>query len=364
MATQSTKTTQLVIQGAPIDPAFEGDLQQLFEHFLERMRIVAPFGISTFVIGTQVPTTDQGPLFLETATGTSLWVWNDEAKTYVPIDISNSQEERVAVQSGQPAIEGDELLWAQTTVEGIPQTLWVKSGGVWYDILNARGNTAGRPSNPAEGTRYWDTDISVELIFERSAWRTLSGSPGDVKYVTHATLSEALRYNPGWVEASTTSSLGPGIRGRSLTAAHKDQGTSPVQDNDAVSGVDTKVAARESFGSESYQLSNQQTPGWPETHFHGTGTFNGPSNDNWFGLTNKDFRAEGFTADRDYATRKIRGQDVSATFDTITKDDVEGTTVGTTTTPPFQESDSYDLPTVTAHENRGPRMALWCLVKE
>ena len=266
MATQSTKTTQLVIQGAPIDPAFEGDLQQMFEHFLERMRIVAPFGISTFVIGTQVPTTDQGPLFLETATGTSLWVWNDEAKTYVPIDISNTQKERVAVQTGQPAVEGDELLWAQTTVEGFPQTLWVKSGGVWYDIFNARGSTSGRPSNPAEGTRYWDTDINVELIFERSAWRTLSGSPGDVKFVTHATLSEALRYNPGWVEASTTSSLGSAIRGRSLAAAHKDQGTSPVKDNDTVTGVTTKVAAREAFGSEFVQLANEEVPGWPETH--------------------------------------------------------------------------------------------------
>jgi hypothetical protein len=358
----STRSTQLVIQGAPLDPSFEGDLQELFDHLLERMRIVAPFGVTTFVIGTQVPATDQGPLFLETATGTSLWVWSDSAKTYVPIDLTPSESTQIAIQQNQPT-DTNVLLWVQTNSSNVPQTLWAKSGSDWYDLFNARGSTAGRPSNPAEGTRYFDTDINVELIYERSAWRTLSGSPGDVKFVTHATLSEAIRHNPGWIEASTTSSLGASIRGRSLAAAHKDQGTSPVQDNPAVSGVATQVAAREHFGSEEVTLANNQTPGWPETHWHGVGEFEGGNDDAWFN-TNNNYRDEGFTYDRDYYQQHINGDGSTFLARTHPKDSVATAFNGIVTTPPVQESDSYDQPTVSAHENRGPRTALWCLVKE
>jgi hypothetical protein len=351
--------TQLVIQAAPVDPAFEGNLQELVNHIVERLRIVAPFGISTFVIGTQIPTSDQGPLFLITSTGTSLWVWDDNAKTYVPLDISPSSQSIYAVSQTQPT-DSSVLIWLQTDSDNLPQTLWVKTGGVWQAFVGARGTTAARPASPAEGQLYWDTDIAAQLIFERGQWRTQSGSPGDVKFVTHRTLSEALRYNPGWSEASVTG-LGPSIRGRCLAAAHKDAGTSPVANNPAVSGVTTPRAAGDVFGEETHVLTNEETPGWPETHWHATGRFAADVNDDIYLITQ-----DGWVADKDYLLRQCQGggPQASATTQTITQDTVVNAIRGTLTTPPMQESDNYDLPTVSGHENNGPRYALWCLVKE
>jgi hypothetical protein len=358
----ATNDTQLVIQASPLDPQFQGNLQELYDHFVERLRIVAPFGISTFVIGTQIPTSNQGPLFLVTSTGTSLWVWDDEAKTYVALDISPSVEPIYQISQQEPTADSV-VLWMEIDANLKPETLWVKSGDTWYQWGQAKGSTASRPSNPAEGTRFFDTDINVELIFERSAWRTLSGSPGDVKFVTHPTLSEAIRYSPGWVEASTTPALGPSVRGRSLAAAHKDQGTSPVQDNPAVAGVSEQVAAREHFGSEDVTLTNEETPGWPETHWHGVGEFEGGNDDAWFN-TNNNYLDPGFTYDRDYFQQHINGDGSTASTRTHPKDSVATAYNGIVTTPPLQEPGSYAQPVVSGHDNRGPRTALWALVKE
>jgi hypothetical protein len=68
-----------------------------------------------------------------------------------------------------------------------------------FEIVN-NGPTASRPATPSIGTKYFDTDISVELIYERAAWRTASGSPGDTKYVTASSLTTALTINPGWIQ--------------------------------------------------------------------------------------------------------------------------------------------------------------------
>lgn len=98
--------------------------------------------------------------------------------------------------------------WFKTTVSGVPIGWFSWDGSAWQKIPTVvpSGPTASRPSGPAEGTQYFDTDINVALIFERSQWRTLAGSPGDVKFVKAADIGTALTKNPGW--AQDTDSLG------------------------------------------------------------------------------------------------------------------------------------------------------------
>lgn len=64
------------------------------------------------------------------------------------------------------------------------------------------GPTSSRPSTPPANTFYFDTDISVLLIYRGASWITASGSPGDIKTVNAASEAVALTKNPGWVAGS------------------------------------------------------------------------------------------------------------------------------------------------------------------
>lgn len=92
--------------------------------------------------------------------------------------------------------------WFQTTSGGVPIGWFSWNGSSWQKIplVIPSGTTAQRPASPAVGTQYLDTTINVSLIFERSQWRTLAGSPGDVKFVKAATVEAAIAQNPGWVQ--------------------------------------------------------------------------------------------------------------------------------------------------------------------
>ncbi len=60
------------------------------------------------------------------------------------------------------------------------------------------GPTANRPSNPGNFERYFDTDINAQIWWERGAWRTVEGTPGDVKFVLSSSGADATTRNPGW----------------------------------------------------------------------------------------------------------------------------------------------------------------------
>jgi hypothetical protein len=66
------------------------------------------------------------------------------------------------------------------------------------------GPTANRPSSPANFDRYFDTDINCQIWWERGAWRTVAGTPGEIKYVSSATTGDALTRNPGWALLSSS----------------------------------------------------------------------------------------------------------------------------------------------------------------
>ncbi len=92
--------------------------------------------------------------------------------------------------------------WFKTDVSGNPLGWFAWNGSAWVPIpsIVTAGGTADRPLNPEEGQTFFDSDIHVLLIYERGAWRTAAGSPGDVKEVKAATIEEAITNNPGWVQ--------------------------------------------------------------------------------------------------------------------------------------------------------------------
>lgn len=75
---------------------------------------------------------------------------------------------------------------------------WDGSAWVPIPVTVASGATGDRPSSPTDGTLYLDTTIHCLLMYERAAWRTADGSPGDVKFVAGTVLADVLLQNPGW----------------------------------------------------------------------------------------------------------------------------------------------------------------------
>lgn len=257
------QTTGLVIVGSPLDPTFCGTLQEFFEAMIERMAVKSPSGIAFFAQGSVLPSSDMGLFLLNS---TQLYVFNPDTGVYEPLDISASESQDFFVgpdDPGAPPPEGP-VFWIRTNNNRVVG-LYGWDGSSWKASANIdhSGTTAQRPVGPTNLEHYFDTDINVELRFERGAWRTAAGSPGDVKQVTHTTLSEARRYNPGWELLGFSDEA---QRGRLLGQAAKDPGATPASSFATSSGI-TARAAGDLAGSETHVLTSAEIE--PHTHLTG-----------------------------------------------------------------------------------------------
>lgn len=242
------KNTNLLIEAGQIPPSFRGTPAQFAVEMVKRMKIVSPSGTNFIFIGDVEPTSNVGPWLKG---GTSWYVFDEETKRYVPVDITDSEKTWYHIGASTPtAVEPP--LWLRT--ERDATTLdpsygdsieWLSwNGSVWKSVLvdGISGTTAERPASPFNLQKFYDTDITCLLWFERSAWRTVDGVPGDVKAVAFPTLTEALLRNPGW---ELMGSSNQSIRGRYiLQAAKNSDGTNPLSVN---AGVPVR-AAFETFG--------------------------------------------------------------------------------------------------------------------
>lgn len=113
----------------------------------------------------------------------------------------------------EPTPENRDRPWFKTDGGGNPVGWYGWDGAAWASIplVLPRGATGDRPSAPAAGTQFYDTTIQVALVYVGGTWKTLAGSPGDVKEVKAATLADALTKNPGWVH--DTDSVGRVVAG-------------------------------------------------------------------------------------------------------------------------------------------------------
>lgn len=103
--------------------------------------------------------------------------------------------------STTPSPDDRDKPWLKTDpATGNPLGLYSWNGSAWvtFPFLAPSGPTSLRPLNPTIGQEYLDTTINALLIYERGAWRTASGVPGDIKFVSAPDTATALTQNPGW----------------------------------------------------------------------------------------------------------------------------------------------------------------------
>lgn len=218
--------TNLVLSSTPLNADFSGDVQALFAAMVARLKILSPTGSTLFQTGDVEPVGNQGPWLRD---GTSWWVYDETTGRYVPADISDSSALPFFLQNTTPAAPtGDEPLVWMKTFNGRIIGLYGWTGATWQRASTPpnQGATAARPADPQDLEQYWDTDINCLIHFERGSWRTVSGTPGDTKFVVLGLLEDAIRLNPGWVFVGE---FDQNLRGRSVGIATKDtSGTNAV----------------------------------------------------------------------------------------------------------------------------------------
>jgi hypothetical protein len=239
----SLKSTSLIVQAAPLPATFKGTPNDFLTAMVQRMKILSPNGTNFIFIGDTEPTSNVGPWLKD---GTKWYVWSDSLKQYVPLDISDSFTIPFFIGATTPA-SSNPPVWLRTTKDattaapldfGEPIGWYLFDGTSWVSFtgIENSGPTASRPGSPVNYQKFYDTDISCLIWWERGAWRTVSGVPGDVKPVAYTLLSDALKFNPGWEVFGASNQS---FRGRLIVQASKDAATSLT--------VDTDITQRNSF---------------------------------------------------------------------------------------------------------------------
>lgn len=267
--------TNLVIVAAPLPADFEGTPQEFYESMIERMEIQSPIGTNFFVVGDVEPSSNQGPWL---RSGSQWWVFDLTTGRYAPLDISASETALFTVGATTPTTPGadDPQVWLRTSgTRAVGWYAW--DGTVWRPVnpLPASGATSGRPTAPTDLEIYWDTTINAQIHWERGAWRTVTGVPGDVKFVVHSLLTDALSYNPGWQYLGENDQS---ARGLTLALASKDPGATPVSSYATDSGI-TAQASGTKLGAETCVLDNDEIP--QHTHLIGHATLLNSDNNVW-----------------------------------------------------------------------------------
>lgn len=266
----NTYKTSLRLSGAPLQPTFNGTPQQFFEQILARTTIVSPFQLATFWTGDTAPTSDQGPWLKG---GTQWWVWSADDAAYIPLDVSQSVEPAYWAQFNTPS-SATPALWfkfdAASGATRVVNVLYYNGPDVydstaWESVFMRTGATADRPTNPTNLEMFYDTDISVLIWFERGEWRTVSGTPGDVKFTTHSKATDATTANPGWEILGTGDSNNAAWRGCVIGQATRD--ASGTETDLSMTSPATTHSARTVIGEEEHVLEADETPVRQHRHY-------------------------------------------------------------------------------------------------
>lgn len=253
------QATNLLIQMAQLPATFIGSPQDMADLMIRRMRIVSPSGTNFIFTGDTEPTSNVGPWLRN---GNQWWVFDANLKRYVPIDISASFTPAFWAQSTTPP-NSNPPVWLRSTLDPTDQNPsrgqpigWYEFDGTnWvpFNSIPQNGASSTRPPNPVDFQQFFDTTINCLIHWERGLWRTVSGSPGDLKYVAFGKLADALTANPGW---DLFGAGNQNQRGRIIMqAAANDDGSNPVS-------VNANVAQRragEEFGETDFVAINNST---------------------------------------------------------------------------------------------------------
>jgi hypothetical protein len=253
--------TSLLVQMSPLSPTFKGSPQDLATEMIRRMKILSPSGTNFIFIGDTAPSSNVGPWLKD---GTKWYVWDEATKQYVPLDVSDSVSKSYWLGNSAPTATTPPI-WLKTTQdptdlnptaygEVIGWYFW--DGSVWTGLGNVvlSGPTTVRPPAPDPYQQFYDTTISTLIWWERGAWRTVAGVPGDVKFVMAGALADALAQNPGWDYIGRNN---PTWRGRALLMATQDPGSTPAATFAPSGGV--PAAAAQTTGGDNQDVQSSTT---------------------------------------------------------------------------------------------------------
>lgn len=241
----SLMATRLIPQLAPFPPGFRGNLNKFAKAFVDRLVILLPDNGLQWIIGGIKPTSNQGPWLKD---GQRPYVWDEDAKDYIPMILTDSLTDPFWFGPDTPAATTPSI-WFKT-VATPEDGYWMRYNGTDWVVLQqpvASGTTAQRPASPYTLQRFWDTTINAEIHFERGIWRTVAGTPGDIKFVNiagadyAAVVTAAQLANPGWTAVSVD------FQGRSPAFAGSGAGL-------------TARAPLAAYGAENVTLAETQLP--------------------------------------------------------------------------------------------------------
>jgi len=154
--------------------------------------------------------------------------------------------------------------WFKTDGALNPIGWFAWNGSAWSQILFSApfGDSSSRPDNPVVGQLYLDTGINTLLIYERAAWRTVSGASGDVKFVTAPTVEEAIQLNPGWTHFTD-------VDGMVIAGAN----TTVGQTLGATEGERTHLLTVDEIPAHSHTLTMKLDPNGGDHNDSGSDTF-------------------------------------------------------------------------------------------
>lgn len=229
--------TNLFVESAPIPATFSGGPDDLRQEIVKRLKIKSTTNVTFLSQSDSEPTSNVGPWLKN---GKKLYVYDETIKRYVPLDISDSDSPEIQISESTPT-SSTPSVWLRTI--GVnPVTWYFWNGTQWVPGMNIvqSGTTANRPASPFDLQQYYDTDISCLIWWERGEWKTVSGVPGDVKFVAASRLSDALAQNPGW---ELFGAAQQSFRGRVISMATNDD-----QQTLTVSAGIAQRTARETYG--------------------------------------------------------------------------------------------------------------------
>lgn len=349
--------TNLVLVAAPLPPDFEGDPGDFQRALIERLEILSPVGTNFFVVGDVEPPSNQGPWLKN---GRAWYVFDEAEGGYVPADVTDSVQSLFTVSDDEPSAPTPEeaTIWLRT-LSGRVIGWYFWNGTFWRPGGNVppSGPTSERPANPQNLEQFFDTTINVLIHWERGAWRTVSGTPGDVKFVTGSILSESLAANPGW---SYLGEDNEAYRGRVIGVASKDAGATPVSSYSTASGVSAR-AAQDVAGVEEHVLSDDEIP--QHTHLMGSLTqLNNDNNINLYRVDNGDQFSAPEPRPPNYA--RITGDaGENGTKNGQLPATANGTMLVTSKQLTKSIADAY-TEVAEAHTNLQPTVWLWALKKD
>lgn len=123
------QTLPVTFVGAPLNPEFNGNLQQLFDAFVARLSIESQQDLSFFVSGSVAPTSDFGPWLKN---GTTWYVWDVATGAYVP-QVMESLSLKFIAQLNPPD-QTKYVFWIQLDGTGKAISVQYYSGGAWKDV--------------------------------------------------------------------------------------------------------------------------------------------------------------------------------------------------------------------------------------